>query len=87
MTQNQEEFPSLSEQGKNLAKFTVEVVKNVLITSDPQIYASHQLQKERLDICKTCEYYSVRQERCKHCGCWLQHKVKFEAAYCPVQKW
>lgn len=84
---SEKQFPSIAEQGKNLAKFTFEVVKDVVVAQDPQIYASDKQIQERLDICKTCEYYSVRQERCKHCGCWLVHKTKFKAASCPIDKW
>jgi len=83
----EEQFPSLSEQGKNLAKFTFEIVKDVVVAQDPQIYASDQVKKERLDICKKCEYYNARQERCRHCGCWLEHKTKFKVASCPIDKW
>lgn len=82
-----EEFPSVSEQGKNLAKFTFEVVKQTLNVSPSPVFASEEKQKERLDVCKTCDYYSVRHHRCKHCGCYLKHKVKFEVSECPIQKW
>lgn len=87
MTQSPEEFPSITEQGKNLTKFTFEVVKDALTVSEPQIYASKELQKERLSICHSCDYYHIKQNRCRHCGCWLDHKVKFQVTYCPIQKW
>jgi len=81
-----EEFPSIPEQGNNLAKFTFEVVKGAITSSTP-VFASEELQQERLSICKECEYYSKRQNRCKKCGCFLSHKVKFQQTVCPVQKW
>ena len=40
-----------------------------------------------MDICKKCEFFSARQERCKKCGCWLDHKTKFSASTCPIDKW
>jgi ribosomal protein S14 len=85
-----EEFPSVNEQGKNLAKFTFEVVKNVIDLSpsnETKLLLSKEEQKERLDVCKKCDYYSVRQNRCKQCGCHLSHKVKFGVSRCPIGKW
>ena len=84
---NTESFPSLPEQGKNLAKFTFDVVKNVIDISATPVLVSEEKQEERLSICKKCDYYSVRQNRCKQCGCYLSHKVKFGASACPVGKW
>ena len=86
-----EEFPSLSEQGKNLAKFTFEVVKSGITiaptTSTKSVFVSEEKQKERLDICKKCDYFSYKQSRCRQCGCFMTQKVKFETSECPIQKW
>ena len=83
-----EEFPSLPEQGKNLANFTFEVVKNVIdITPSTPTFVSEEEQEKRMDICRRCEYYSMRQNRCRQCGCYLSHKVKFGVSKCPVDKW
>ena len=90
MDNNKEEFPSIKEQGKNLAKFTFEVVKDSVLNigvTEGEVFASDELKKERMDICKKCEYYSMRQERCKKCGCWLVHKIKFKVSECPIKKW
>jgi hypothetical protein len=90
LMKEEEKFPSINEQGKNLAKFTFEVVKNVIdITSTHEtgLLASEEKQKERMDICKKCDYYSVRQNRCRQCGCYLGTKVKFGVSQCPIGKW
>ena len=88
---NGEEFPSLPEQGKNLAKFTMKVVKNVVDISNDvnttKLLLPEEEWKERLDVCKKCDYYSVRQNRCRQCGCYLGTKVKFGASTCPIGKW
>ena len=87
---NKEEFPSINEQGKNLAKFTFEVVKNVIDISpsnETKLILSEEEQKQRLDVCKKCDYYSVRQNRCRQCGCYLGTKVKFGVSQCPIGKW
>ena len=88
-----EEFPDIKEQGKNLAKFTVKVVKDVVINTGSDNEAggfvsdAKDKQKERWDICKVCEHYSVRQQRCKKCGCYLEYKIKFDVSECPINKW
>ena len=87
---NKEEFPSLPEQGKNIAKFTFEVVKNVIDISprnETKLIIPEEEQKQRLDVCKKCDYYSVRQNRCRQCGCYLGTKIKFGASTCPIGKW
>jgi hypothetical protein len=79
------EYPSLPEQGKNLAKFTFEVVKQAL--SSNALFVSPEVKQQRLDICKSCEYYDASQVRCKHCGCFLDHKANFALDSCPIDKW
>jgi len=87
---NNEEFPSIKEQGKNLAKFTIQVVKDSVMdinSSSSNLFASNELKEERMSICKKCEYYSPRQVRCKQCGCWLTQKIKFTNSKCPIERW
>jgi hypothetical protein len=86
---DQPEYPSLVQQAKNLAKFTVDVVKDQVIGSETNsvLYASDTVYEQRLEVCKGCEYYDVEQNRCKHCGCWLKYKAKFSAGQCPIGKW
>lgn len=80
------EYPSLPEQGKNLAQFTFEVVKQVLRSED-SMFVSPETREKRMAICKACPYYDDRQVRCRHCGCFLEHKVKFAIDACPLNKW
>ena len=55
---NKEEFPSIPEQASNLAKFTVSVVKQAVINvTDEDILVPSSKIKERMDICKECQYY------------------------------
>ena len=50
MDDNKEEFPTIKEQGKSLAKFTFEVVKDSVFNLSPgEVFASDELKKERLD--------------------------------------
>ena len=87
MKEDKEEFPSTIEQGKNLAKFTFEVVQDAIGSSSSHIIASEEKRKERMSICRKCPYYSIRHNRCKHCGCFLEHKIKFDISTCPIDKW
>lgn len=78
-------FPSLPEQGKNLAKFSFEVVKNTLSISPNPVLSTEEEQQQRLSICNECEYYTMK--RCMHCGCFMEQKVKFNISTCPINKW
>ena len=83
------DYPSLPEQGKNLAKFVIEVVKDQVIGSETNsvLYATDVVFDQRLEVCKGCEYYDVEQNRCRHCGCWLKYKARFKEGHCPIGKW
>lgn len=81
------DYPSLQQQGKNLAKFTFEVLKEAMKGGKEKLFVGADVQKKRLDICKTCTYYDPSQGRCKHCGCFLLQKVKFSLESCPIDKW
>jgi len=87
-------FPSLQEQGKNLAKFTFNVVKDsISLTTDINnnnriklnVFSTSEEQKKRLDICEGCIHYY--DGRCRQCGCFLKQKVKLSAAKCPMNFW
>jgi len=80
------EYPSLPEQGKNLAKFTFEVVKQVM-NNNEAMFVSPEVREKRMDICRACDYYDDRQIRCRHCGCFLEHKARFAIDSCPIGKW
>ena len=79
------DYPSLPEQGKNLAKFAFEVVKSAM--QSEALFVSDEVREQRLAICRTCSYYDPKQVRCKHCGCMLEHKARFALDSCPIDKW
>lgn len=49
--------------------------------------ASKDLQKERYDKCKSCEYYVKFTTQCKKCGCITKLKVTLDNQKCPIGKW
>ena len=79
------EYPSLSEQVKNLSQFASNVAKDAITSGS--LFVSKEVQQERLSICHQCEHYDPAQERCKQCGCFLEHKTKFSSGSCPINKW
>ncbi len=46
---------------------------------------SEQEQKERLDICGSCEHYTG--SRCELCGCFMNFKTRLRNSTCPINKW
>ena len=79
------EFPSFSDQAQNLTKLIQDVIMDAV--KGNQIFASDEVQKQRMDICKGCEHYHEEQVRCRECGCFLEDKTSYSAAVCPVRKW
>jgi hypothetical protein len=79
------EFPSFSDQAQNLTKLIQDVIMDAV--KGNQIFASDEVQQQRMDICKGCEYYHEEQVRCTECGCFLEDKTSYSAAVCPVRKW
>lgn len=45
------------------------------------------IKQQRLEICSTCEHYSLKLNSCKKCGCYLPAKTAFAKTTCPVGKW
>lgn len=79
------QYPSLIDQGKNLAEFSFELVKRAM--QSEALFVSDKIQNERMKICKSCEKYDETQNRCIECGCWLNQKTKFALDSCPLKKW
>jgi hypothetical protein len=79
------EYPSVPEMGANLAKFAFDLIKKSM--KGDALMVSNEVAEERMEICKTCKYYDPEQNRCKHCGCFLEHKVKWALDSCPIEKW
>ena len=54
------------------------------------LYEDYELSKERLEICKSCEFFNNKNEkliRCNKCGCLLNIKTLFKSQSCPINKW
>ena len=51
----EKQYPSLPEQGKNLAKFAWDIINESLRKGVP-LQVSDSIYNERLEICKSCEF-------------------------------
>lgn len=80
-----EDYPSLPEQGKNLAKFTFQVLQKAL--NGGPLIVSETVYQKRMSICRKCEYFDKISMRCKHCGCFLQQKARVALDSCPINRW
>ena len=49
--------------------------------------SADELREERLKVCRGCEYFKPKMERCSKCGCFMKLKVTLEDAKCPIGKW
>ena len=75
--------PSIFKMVKQFASEVTEYVKNGAPNVTLEQYA------ERLDICKSCSWYSENMARCNNCGCFLEAKAKWKTSTCPLNppKW
>lgn len=49
--------------------------------------SGEELKEERLKVCRECEFFKPRFEKCGKCGCFMQLKTELENAKCPIGKW
>lgn len=61
--------------------------------------ADEETAKERMDICRGCEFFDLGAERCKVCKCYMAAKtatlthrnpkkmMRVEVTHCPKGKW
>jgi protein-arginine kinase activator protein McsA len=50
-------------------------------------YATEEEQKNRLDICNSCEFFFKPTKQCKKCGCVMSAKTSLKNVTCPIGKW
>lgn len=48
---------------------------------------TEEIQKLRMDICKSCEFLIKSTNQCKKCGCFMHLKTQLSKAECPIGKW
>jgi hypothetical protein len=86
MSENNQ-YPPLLQQGKNLASFAWELVNYMHQNKDGVLFASDEIVKERLKTCAQCDKYDASQSKCVECGCYIPVKTKLILDSCPLNKW
>jgi hypothetical protein len=88
-TINDENVPSFGQMAKNLGsslfKTGVDALKSGFKAN--AIFATAEEKERRLEICKGCDYFNHRTERCNRCGCKMRYKSGLTTAKCPLNKW
>lgn len=51
------------------------------------IEKTKQRKKQRLEICKNCEFFNKITTQCNQCGCIMSIKSLLPDAKCPKGKW
>ena len=61
-----------------------------------QVIAPQDIAEKRWEICKQCPHLKYdetnpdtgkKDGRCTHCGCFMNVKVHYAVAECPIDKW
>lgn len=79
------QYPDFLQQIENFKKFSKDVGQSVKKNSS--VLASKEDVEHRMKTCIQCQHFDKQQKRCYMCGCFMEHKIKFTAAECPLSKW
>lgn len=86
MSEEQQDYPSLAQQGKNLAKFGLDLILHTIKTGNSML-VNDAIFEQRMAICRSCDKYDESQQRCRECGCFLPAKARGILDSCPLRKW
>jgi len=73
--------PSFLQMVKNFASEVSEYVKQGAPNVTEAEYA------ERVQECDACPHLERDHMRCGLCGCYVEHKAKWQTANCPDSRW
>ena len=73
-------MPSIFTQIKSFTKAIIKWAASGFSTSK-------RLQRKRVKICRSCEYFNKEEVRCNDCGCYLLLKTLMKTQSCPQNKW
>ena len=94
MLEGEQQLPPASQMIRNLAVDHWRSLKSWLKGS--QVITTQKEAERRWEICKQCpelKYDQInpdtgkRDGRCTHCGCFMNIKVHYAVAECPIDKW
>ena len=94
MLSEEKKLPSTSQMVRNLAVDHWRSLK--AFVKGKQVIVQKEIAEERWEICKGCQYLKYdetnpdtnkKDGRCTECGCFMNVKVHYATAECPVGKW
>ena len=94
MLEKEQQLPPTSQIIRNIATDHWKSLKAWIKGS--QVIAPQEIAEKRWEICKQCPhllYYETNPDtgkkdcRCTHCGCFMNVKVHYAVAKCPIDKW
>ena len=94
MLSEEKKLPSASQMVRNLAVDHWRSLK--AFVKGRQVIVPKEIAKERWEICKGCQYLlydetnpdtNKKDGRCTKCGCFMNVKVHYATAECPIGKW
>ena len=50
-------------------------------------FVEKEIFQERINICRSCNYYFKPTGNCKRCGCFMRIKASISVMECPEKKW
>lgn len=81
MSSIKDKFKTIVSGAKSLGAIAVNAATGVEQKVTPE------LQKERLNICRSCPYLKKPLEQCGKCLCLVNYKTMFIQEKCPEGKW
>jgi hypothetical protein len=94
MLQGEKKLPPASQMVRNIATDHWRSLKAWIKGS--QVIAPQDIAEKRWEICIQCPHLlydevnpdtNKRDGRCTHCGCFMNVKVHYAVAECPIGKW
>ena len=94
MLEKEQKLPPASQMVRDLATTHWKSLKAWIKGS--QVIAPQEIAEKRWEICKQCPHLlydevnpdtGKKDGRCTHCGCFMNVKVHYAVAECPVGKW
>ena len=88
------ELPPASQQIRDIATTHWKSLKAWIKGS--QVITTQEIAEKRWEICKQCPHLlydqvnpdtNKKDGRCTHCGCFMNVKVHYAVAECPIDKW
>ena len=94
MLRGENKLPPASQMVRNIATEHWRSLKNFI--KGKQVITTQKEAERRWEICKGCPFLKYDQTnpdtnkkdgRCSHCACFMNVKVHYAVAECPIDKW